>query len=1196
MGVECLSPNSSPKLGKEAASGPLTWEVSADAQLPWLDPSKSGELKALIAAKAKSQRRPLAAYTIQYTVFCGLIPVPLVVEIIREKFGVDEVKDRQRREEPVPTFAVTVDAEGYVSADPFVSSLPWAVSQVLLTKPNRRLDFTGFFGRSQVHEVMLTELDRAMERLLLIKAADDNEEAGEEVSSEGDLKRLDLAAVITLCNEIYAKFGWLPAIPLNSVRVQASALLTKTSDKESSSTDLLNSFFVEDLGMIREEIKRKNYGAALDTFMTGELRADRKDIRSKTDTTVGDTVVPGRMPLGSWPAEHGLVRAQQFAVNTIMDRLSHSSGIFSVNGPPGTGKTTLLRDIVAAVVVERANAMCAFAEPLDAFQTEVKVEGWKYGQVWALDESLCNSGIVVASANNGAVENVTKELPAIKAVPKNSTLRYLASVSDSIEAPAGATKRKPGTTWGLIAGVMGNKSNRRAFFDRLRWSSNSKSADEEFPMASLWDVIEAKDYEPIAWPIAVSEYRIARNKASAARGKMQATCVEIEGKRSYVEAVARCQALEIQQAEKLARASQQATLTRTLAERVVAEYRGAKLKADALKLWQQSSARAKEKNKEFELDGYQLLDDELEKVGAQLKSAADTKQVHERLLAATQHRKPGLLARLFTLGKKAAQWEQELRDEESALRRATRELRDAEKSVSGIKDLMKKKDRLSAELRQLDLALEAATEQCHRLGISQPSTEVIEEARLAELEQKSREMLAAASAWEQQMGEDDAAYQRIIEELDESRSSLAEIQRSLESKGVTAEMEQKWLGIGLSEDEIQLASPWFYKDLFDARQELFCRAMELHESFIAHSWQKIKNNLAALDSLHKGGISISGVKGGVSQLWDSLFMVVPVVSTTFASFPRMFEGWGRESIGWLLIDEAGQATPQAAMGAIWRAQRVVVVGDPWQLEPVVSLPPEILEPLLDRCGARRVYDPSKSSVQVLADMGNDLGTDIVSPEETRWVGSPLRVHRRCLDPMFSVSNEIAYGNMMVYGAGKDEDDLWFGESCWIDVPALNRSGNNVPAQVSVAAEMAAQFERHYALKSDGKFNLYVITPFRDVKHALGDALGSRLSSLSDVKKMHGTVHTFQGKEADVVIFVLGGAPGSISQFAAAKPNLLNVALTRAKKRIYVIGDSKDWADAPFFSKLYRNSKIQRVNSAPPIIFPRSPSLAESAVP
>jgi hypothetical protein len=59
----------------------------------------------------------------------------------------------------------------------------------------------------------------------------------------------------------------------------------------------------------------------------------------------------------------------------------------------------------------------------------------------------------------------------------------------------------------------------------------------------------------------------------------------------------------------------------------------------------------------------------------------------------------------------------------------------------------------------------------------------------------------------------------------------------------------------------------------------------------------------------------------------------------------------------------------------------------------------------------------------------------------------------------------------------------------------------------------------------------------------------------------GTVHTFQGKEADAVVdwghgYVLGAR-----RWAGHPPNLLNVAVTRAKRRIYVIGKRDAWKDA-----------------------------------
>ena len=68
------------------------------------------------------------------------------------------------------------------------------------------------------------------------------------------------------------------------------------------------------------------------------------------------------------------------------------------------------------------------------------------------------------------------------------------------------------------------------------------------------------------------------------------------------------------------------------------------------------------------------------------------------------------------------------------------------------------------------------------------------------------------------------------------------------------------------------------------------------------------------------------------------------------------------------------------------------------------------------------------------------------------------------------------------------------------------------------------------------------------------------------KERVGTVHTFQGKEEDSVVMVLGADAqhAGSADWACAKPNIVNVALTRARRRFYVVGDRSVWgALGPF---------------------------------
>ena len=69
----------------------------------------------------------------------------------------------------------------------------------------------------------------------------------------------------------------------------------------------------------------------------------------------------------------------------------------------------------------------------------------------------------------------------------------------------------------------------------------------------------------------------------------------------------------------------------------------------------------------------------------------------------------------------------------------------------------------------------------------------------------------------------------------------------------------------------------------------------------------------------------------------------------------------------------------------------------------------------------------------------------------------------------------------------------------------------------------------------------------------------------------GTIHTFQGKQAEGVILCLGldEKTKGAAKWASSKPNLLNVALTRAKYRFIAIGDEDIWLNQSHFSELKR---------------------------
>lgn len=433
-------------------------------------------------------------------------------------------------------------------------------------------------------------------------------------------------------------------------------------------------------------------------------------------------------------------------------------------------------------------------------------------------------------------------------------------------------------------------------------------------------------------------------------------------------------------------------------------------------------------------------------------------------------------------------------------------------------------------------------------------------------------------------------------ELDEARKNLNSLEAELASANCDLEardfrliaFQQQYPDVIVLNDpedidkpDIQRRGLWHDETFNSLRSDLFKTAMQLHEAWLAAVSRskrlRYHETMRAITALLDGKQLEDA--SHYRTLWQNFFMIIPVISTTFASFARQFRGLGEESIGWVLIDEAGQAVPQAAVGAMFRAKRALVIGDPLQIEPVLTLAKPLIKGL---CGLSEhtrdgVYSPASTSVQVLSDSTNIFGELLKSDERDIWIGSPLRVHRRCLDPMFSIANKIAYNDKMVHGlpnphAGQEKAPI-LKPSCWVDLGGKVSGKQTVPEQVRFASAIVVD-----CYKQAGKLpDLYLISPFREIKTALIGELAnketwaregcSKPGKLSDwLKACVGTVHTFQGKEEDTVMMVLGADAdhAGAARWAASRPNILNVATTRAKRRFYIIGDQKLWGELRHF--------------------------------
>ncbi|RXQ89489.1 ATP-binding protein [Ancylomarina salipaludis] len=980
--------------------------------------------------------------TIEYTIFLGVFDSLNATNFIKGYFK-DKEKDENERNTKVCFASLKLDIDGYYINDSLgISTLPWALGQ-LEKGEVKSDDWSRKF--ENIKQKVIVDFDYVFNDPLA-------KESGGVCRSKPSVSYLQLkniqSKIETLC-------GW-SVKPNKSIYIKRDEkfISKKESINNSATTDILNSFYTKDLESILAKFKPGDSPKAFLDYLNGSLGKSSKRIDLSKDTEALKTsLTPINYPDGCWPSEYTLSLMQQFAVNNIFNSLSESNqeGIFSVNGPPGTGKTTLLRDIVAPIVVKRAKALSKIENPSDAFTKvgQVGINENFSAFVYAPATELTNAGMVVASSNNGAVENISKELPLKKeASPFSHQISYFKKVAENCINE---------DNWGLISAVLGNKQNRNDLVSNLWFNKDFTDLQKTLKLNKVDDSSE--------WDNIVSVFNLKLDAVAQEKLRLEKFKIEYE---DYEETLR----------------------LKNQFEREVKEYQ--------LKCTTASGELKKEQNTVDRLK--------------QSKNEA----LNE--LTIIQSNKPNFFVYWFN-------------------KRIRKEYQ------SSLQTILNEYNSISSELREQKVALH--------------EVDVLFNELKAVYDKFSNELLKT---------------EKVFEILEcKTLQAREELKQNYADNEFWANVESK---------NSQQSCPWYSDNLKKLQSELFILALKLNEQFILNAnstSSRISTTLAGFFEYLKGNTNAS--KEEVKAMWDTFFMVIPVISTTFASVQTMFKDLDKEDIPWLFIDEAGQAIPQAAAGAIWRSKRVAVVGDPFQIEPVVTVPSALTNNISKYFDLNKSQISTELSVQSMADRINPWGSFLNINGEDVWIGIPLRVHRRCLSPMFDISNQIAYDNTMFSATAMPKSIRVNFESSFIHCEGSVEGRHFVEEQASVIKDLLIrEIEAVHQLP-----DIFVITPFSEISYKLNSYLFKPLINeikkydenmdshiMGDWLKTHiGTVHTFQGKQAEGVILCLGLDQKSkgAARWASMKPNLLNVAITRAKFRFIAIGDENIWLKQAYFREL-----------------------------
>lgn len=287
-----------------------------------------------------------------------------------------------------------------------------------------------------------------------------------------------------------------------------------------------------------------------------------------------------------------------------------------------------------------------------------------------------------------------------------------------------------------------------------------------------------------------------------------------------------------------------------------------------------------------------------------------------------------------------------------------------------------------------------------------------------------------------------------------------------------------------------------------------------------------------------------------------------------ASISSMFSCWAVTSLSakgkvplepahfdLVVIDEASQCDIASALPLLFRAKRAVIIGDPMQLRHISAVSRSKDSDLQNKYGLIEERAAWMYSVNSLY----DVAAGIAAPHHI----VNLRDHHRCHSDIIEFSNRAFYGGRLRVATkhahlkrprNKEPGIVWQDVKGRTTRPSGSGAQNIPEAKAVVDAVEDLLIQRGY------KGSIGVVTPFRAQAQLIQNLVAQhpRLSTVGgQAELLVDTVHRFQGDERDVMFFspvvAEGMMPGSLS-YLRSNGNLFNVAITRARGLLHVVGD------------------------------------------
>jgi ATP-dependent RNA/DNA helicase IGHMBP2 len=255
--------------------------------------------------------------------------------------------------------------------------------------------------------------------------------------------------------------------------------------------------------------------------------------------------------------------------------------------------------------------------------------------------------------------------------------------------------------------------------------------------------------------------------------------------------------------------------------------------------------------------------------------------------------------------------------------------------------------------------------------------------------------------------------------------------------------------------------------------------------------------------------------------------------------------------GTVVIDEAGQALEPACWIPIMKAEKIVLAGDHFQLAPTI-----------------------KSAEAGRGGLSTTLleKTALLHPQSVTLLEEQYRMHQAIM----GYSSAVFYENKLSAHASVASHVLFLGDKplsfidtagCGFDEKLEGTSSTN-PEEAAFLLKHLNQFLQALPGVNGNRElpSIAVISPYKQQIQQLKSQLNHFPDLLKYGDKISvNTIDSFQGQERDIVYISMTRSNTASEIGFLADVRRMNVAMTRARKKLVIIGDSATLAQLPFYA-------------------------------